>query len=619
MFPLEAESLPRPDPKYSQIPPTPKRKLDFGDITDEEENEGIKEDIEEAKRAEEALEQERDRIEAERLKLLKDQQDANRARVVALRQQRKRLEESIAQMSQEMSQDQNIDHKDRLTRRQNLVNEYQNQIDREEQMVEDFIDNLDEMKEITMETMTTDSALSSTADPVEFLDEEALMKIKLKQVRAERCGSGSVGVCKHFIRGAQKLRDPGGGQHMEELVLATLRGLGRRMEEYQKVLGSHGEREVQCFSALEKYTQEAEEKTKMQEEEAKMREKQRLAKIELEKMKNEERIAEQERKGLEAGMARERQKQVQKAEGLEEEREKLKRLQKEKEEKLLTAKFLERERKEGDEQERELTEKFLEEERIREDQIQQVLVGGFLGKEGKEIESQEKEKAQKFNRPPPVTVKSTGGKEEIRKGTSRPSTSEQEADKQKLFDMLDEVVVDGTKLKKTPNKSKKDLRWDYEQDRKAQAIFGKINKKQGKDPIAKCPKCGFLEHEGECPCSICGKKGHLEKDCPPQKQSPPTKKRRDINQEQKDTKICICCKSEGHLAEECPWKKETTPQSRDEYGIRKEMYQDRICQHCRALDHSVKDCPALKLADQRRRKIRCEKCGEMGHDICEVF
>ena len=129
--PPEVENLPRPDPKYSQIPPTPKRKLDFGDITDKEENEGIKEDIEEARRAEEALVQERDRIEAERLKLLKDQQDANRARVVALRQQRKRLEESIAQMSQEMSQDQNIDHKDRLTRRQNLVNEYQNQIDRE--------------------------------------------------------------------------------------------------------------------------------------------------------------------------------------------------------------------------------------------------------------------------------------------------------------------------------------------------------------------------------------------------------------------------------------------------------------------------------------------------------
>ena len=325
---------------------------------------------------------------------------------------------------------------------------------------------------------------------------------------------------------------------MEELMLATLKSLRRKIEKYQKVLSSHEEREVQYFSALEKYTQEAEEKAKMQEEEAKMREKQRLAKIELEKMKNEERIAEQKRKELETKIAQERQKQVQKAERLEEEREKLKRLQKEKEEKLLTAKFLEKERKERNEQERELTEKFLEKERIREDQIEQALVREFLEKERKEIENQEKEKAQKFNKPPSITVKSTRGKEEIRKKTSKPSTSEQEADKQKLFDILNEVVVNGTKLKKTPNKPKKDLRWDYEQDRKAQAIFSKINKKQGKDPIAKCPKCGFLEHEGECPCSICGKKGHLEKDCPTQKQSPPTKKRRDINQEQKDTK-CV--------------------------------------------------------------------------------
>ena len=163
--------------------------------------------------------------------------------------------------------------------------------------------------------------------------------------------------------------------------------------------------------------------------------------------------------------------------------------------------------------------------------------------------------------------------------------------------------MNGTKLKKTPSKTKKDLRWDYEQDRKAQAIFGKINKKQEKDPVSKCPKCGLLEHEGECPCSKCGRKGHLEKDCPTQKQSPPTKKRKDINQEQKDTKICTCCESEGHLADECPWKKEAPPQSKDEYGVGKEVYQDRICQHCRALDHNVKDCPALQLADQRRRKI----------------
>ena len=617
--PLETDSLPRSDPKYSQIPATPKQRLDFEDITDEEENEGIREDIEEVRKAEEALAQERDKIEKERLRLLKDQQDANKARVIALRQQRKRLEESIAQMSQEMSQDQNIVYKDRLTRRQNLINEYQNQIDREEQIVNDFIDNLDKKKEITMDIMTTDSALSSTADPVEFLDEEALMKIRLKQIRAEQCKSRSVKMYKHFIKKAQKLKDSKEKQHMEELMLATLKNLRRKIEKYQKVLSSHEEREFQYFAVLEKHAQEAEEKTRLQEEETRIKEKQRLAKIELERMKNEERIAEQRREELESKIAQERQKQVQRTERLEKERMRLKKLQKEKEERLLTAKFLEREKKERDEQERKLTEKFLEEEGIKEEQIQQALIKEFLEEERKEIRNQEKEKAQKFNKPPLTTVKSTGEKEEIRKKTSKPSTSEQEADKQKLFDLLNEVVVNGTKSKKPPSNPKKDLRWDYEQDRKAQAIFGKINKKQGKDPIAKCPKCGILEHEGECPCSICGKKGHLEKDCPSQKQSPPTKKRKDMNQEQKNVDICICCESEGHTAEECPWKKETISQNEDEYGIRKEECQDLICQHCRALDHSVKDCPSLKLADQRRRKIKCEKCGEIGHDIVDCL
>ena len=181
------------------------------------------------------------------------------------------------------------------------------------------------------------------------------------------------------------------------------------------------------------------------------------------------------------------------------------------------------------------------------------------------------------------------------------------------------MVVNGAKPKKLPRKPKKDLRWDYEQDRKAQAIFGKINKKQEKNPVVKCTKCGALEHEGECLCSLCGKKEHLEKDCPSQKQSPPIKKRKDMSQEQKDIKICICCESEGHTAEECPWKKETIPQSGDENGIRKEKYQDMICRHCRALDHSIEDCLSLKLADQRRRRIKCEKCGEIGHDIVDCL
>ena len=485
-IPPEEESLPRPDLNYSQAPPTPKQKLSFEDITDEEESEGIWEDIKEARKAEEALEQERGKIERERLKLLKDQQDANRARIIALRKQRKRLEESIAQMSQEMSQDQNIEYKDRLTRRQNLINEYQNQIDREEQLVDDFIGNLDEMKEVTMETMTTDSTLSSTADPIEFLDEETLMRVKLKQIRAEQCKSRSVKMYKHFIKKAQKLKNSKEKQHMEELMLATLKSLKRKIEKYQRVLSSHEEREAQYFSALERHTQETEEKARLQEEETRIKEKQRLAKIELDKMKSEEKLAEQKRKELELKITQERQKQVQKAEKIEKERTRLKRLQREKEEKLLTAKFLEKEKKERDEQERKLTEKFLEEEKIREEQRQQALTKDLLEKERKEIENQEKGKVLKINKPSLTTVKSTGGKEETRKRTSKPSTSEQEADKQKLFDILNEVVVNGAKPRKPPSKAKKDLRWDYEQDRKAQAIFGKINNKKPEGFMQSC-------------------------------------------------------------------------------------------------------------------------------------
>ena len=104
-----------------------------------------------------------------------------------MRQQRKRLEESIAQMGKEMAQDSQLSYKDRLTRRQNLENEYGNQIERENQIVQDFIGQLDKKDDITIETMTTDSALSSTADPIEFMDEAAVMKVKVKHIRAVEC------------------------------------------------------------------------------------------------------------------------------------------------------------------------------------------------------------------------------------------------------------------------------------------------------------------------------------------------------------------------------------------------------------------------------------------------
>ena len=161
---------------------------------------------------------------------------------------------------------------------------------------------------------------------------------------------------------------------------------------------------------------------------------------------------------------------------------------------------------------------------------------------------------------------------------------------------------------KKPGKGK-DLRLDYEKDKKAQAIFGKITK-HNRDPVDMCPKCETLQHEGQCPCPMCGKSGHDEKSCP--SQSPPTKKRKE--KIEKKQGVCTCCNSEGHRTQECPWNE--TESMEDELIVPEfENLRPTICTHCRALDHLIEDCPSLKSADERRREVQCGRCGKMGHDI----
>ena len=190
-----------------------------------------------------------------------------------------------------------------------------------------------------------------------------------------------------------------------------------------------------------------------------------------------------------------------------------------------------------------------------------------------------------------------------RKAT-KPTTTEQEAERQKLFSALNDVVLNGKK----PGKGK-DLRWDYEKDKKAQAIFGKIAK-HNREPVDMCPKCGTLQHNGPCPCPMCGKSGHDEKSCP--SQSPPTKKRKE--KIEKKQGVCTCCNSEGHRTQECPWN-ETESIEHELIVPELENLRATICTHCRALDHLIEDCPSLKSADERRREVQCGRCGKMGHDI----
>ena len=196
-------------------------------------------------------------------------------------------------------------------------------------------------------------------------------------------------------------------------------------------------------------------------------------------------------------------------------------------------------------------------------------------------------------------------KEDVKKRPFKPTSSEQKAARQDLFDTLNNVVVNGQK----PS-VKKDLRWDYGPDRKAQAVFGKM-KKHFQTPVNKCPKCGTLKHEGGCPCTLCGKQGHTEETCPTS--NPLQKKRKEKPETIKKEEVCACCKTTGHKAQECPWNKDGPIDQEDEIDM--EIPGPTICTHCRALDHMIEDCPALKEADARRRKITCERCGKQGHDI----
>ena len=261
--PPERKSKQRPNPQYSKPIETPRKKLTFQE--EDEDAKEIQKEIEEVQRAEEALSLERERIEKERLEILK-QQEATKERLVAMRQQRKKLEESIAQMSKEIAQDSQMFYKDRLTRRQNLENEYGNQIERESQMVQDFIDQLDKKDEVTIETMTTDSALSSTADPIDFMDEATLMKIKIKHIRAMECKNRSLAMYRHFIKKAKELKNTKEQEELENMPIASIKSLDRKIVKYKRALDSYDEREQSYFSTLAKISQEDEERKQREEE-----------------------------------------------------------------------------------------------------------------------------------------------------------------------------------------------------------------------------------------------------------------------------------------------------------------------------------------------------------------
>ena len=248
---LDSEPRPRVPEKELE---TPKRKLSFGDPADDEQlTEDIEKDIKDAEQAQWALETERMQIEIERATLERERQRIAEERLKALRQQRKKLEESIMKMSNEMSKDINLVTEDRKQRRINMENEYLNQIDLEEAAVDDFFPVLSRVEEIQPDVMTTDSQISSTVDPIEFMDEEALMRLKLKHMRADQCRTRTHKMYKLFLESAT---DPKKKENLEHMLLATINNLDRKMSKFKEGLDDYDQKEQYVLTQTERLQNE---------------------------------------------------------------------------------------------------------------------------------------------------------------------------------------------------------------------------------------------------------------------------------------------------------------------------------------------------------------------------
>ena len=235
---------------------TPKRKLSFEDSTDDEQlAEEIEKDLQDAEQAQWALEVERMQIQTERVTLERERQRIAEERLKALRQQRKKLEESIIKMSNEMSRDIDLAIEDRKQRRINMENEYLNQIDLEEAAVDDFFPVLSRVEEIQPDVMTTDSQISSTVDPIEFMDEEALMKLKLKHMRADQCRTRTHKMYKLFLESAT---DPKKKENLVHMLLATINNLDRKMSKFKGGLDDYDQKEQYILTQTERLQNEQE-------------------------------------------------------------------------------------------------------------------------------------------------------------------------------------------------------------------------------------------------------------------------------------------------------------------------------------------------------------------------
>ena len=344
---------------------TPKRKLSFEDSTDDEQlAKEIEKDIKDAEQAQWALETERMQIEIERATLERERQRIAEERLKALRQQRKRLEESIIKMSNEMSRDIDLVTGDRKQRRINMENEYLNQIDLEEAAVDDYFPVLTRVEDIQPDVMTTDSQISSTVDPIEFMDEEALMKLKLKHMRADQCRTRTHKMYKLFLESATDSKKK---ESLEHMLLATINSLDRKMSKFKEGLDDYDQKEQYVLTQTERLQLEQEkalqEQRQLQEVLQGLQEKHNVAEEELKALQREKDDSDRRKKEMEDKISQERKAKIWREQRLEEERQKLKELERKRKEKGSQKGEKEEGKKIREQQDRLLAERLMEKEK----------------------------------------------------------------------------------------------------------------------------------------------------------------------------------------------------------------------------------------------------------------
>ena len=585
-------------------------------------------------------------------------------------------------MSNEMSRDIELATEDRKQRRINMENEYLNQIDLEEAAVDDYFPVLSRVEEIQPDVMTTDSQIFSTVDPIEFMDEEALMKLKLKHMRADQCRTRTHKMYKLFLESATDSKKK---ESLEHMLLATINNLDRKMSKFKEGLDDYDQKEQYVVTQSERLQHEQErplqEQKGLQEVLQGLQEKHKVAEEELRALQKEKDDSDKRKKEMEDKINKERKAKIWREQRLEEERQKLKDLERKRKEKgflkeeeeedkkireqqdrLLAERLAEKEKKEReikdknlaeqlqkkqrlekDEQEKFLTEQLLERERQeeeemmkikreqeqldREEQIKLEKDRQFtLTEEQEKLQRKELERLRKEHQKTLEKEKREKEKKQAQRKTRKPTEEEQKQEKENLLDTL-HSVVNGHK----PSKPK-DLGWDYQKDKEAKRVFErkkelqKLREKERERKSQYCPKCRYPKHPGECPCKLCGKKGHKFKDCP--KLKPPKKVPESTMDFCTECMVphppgkCICklCKTIGHLATECPWLEETKatakPPKLDERDEEPEIL---FCLHCRSETHRIEDCTAYKVAQAKRKRVWCEKCKQYGHTIAECL